>query len=168
MLTVLAKILKVLNSEDKPWQIAAAVVLAAYMGLTPLGALHNAVLLLLVLWLRVNLTLFLVSFVLFTAIAFAVDPLSNQLGLLLLNAPALQALWTSLYDSTVWRALAYNNSLVLGSFALASLLSVPLFFSVVFVVRNYRERIQQKLQQSRFMHLVKGSKLFSIYNSLHG
>ena len=50
MLAILAKLLKVLNSEQSPGQIAAAISFAAIIGLTPLLSLHNLIIALLVLW----------------------------------------------------------------------------------------------------------------------
>ncbi len=41
MLALLMKILKALNSEQSPGQLAAAVSFAAIIGLTPLLSLHN-------------------------------------------------------------------------------------------------------------------------------
>ncbi len=168
MLTVLAKLLKVLNSDDNPAQIAAAVVLAAFIGLSPLLSVHNALLLLLVLWLRVNLSLFLLSFLLFSGLAYALDPLSHQLGLALLQNASLEPLWTALYNIPLWRLLAFNNSLVLGSVALSALLALPLFFACVYAVRNYRERLRERVMNSRLGLMLKGSKLFGIYSSLNG
>lgn len=61
MLNFLAKLLKVLNSERSPGQLAAAVSLAAIIGMTPLYSLHNLFVLFLVLFFRVNLTVFFYS-----------------------------------------------------------------------------------------------------------
>ena len=171
MLSIIARILKVLNSETAPSQIAAAVILALFMGLSPLGSPHNLFLLLLVLVLRINLSLFLLSFALFSAIAWLVDPWAHSLGLWLLQVNALEALWTSMYNTGFWRFLAFNNTLVLGSLAMALILAVPLFFLVTFLVRNYRMHIMEMVQKSRLMMMLKGnkfgSKLFSAYNAIH-
>lgn len=166
MITLLAKLLKILNSDDNPSQIALAIVFAAIMGLTPLNSLHNVFILLLVLVVRVNITMFVLGLGLFTLVAYAFDPISHQLGLLLLQADALNALWTSLYQSSFWRLLSYNNTLVLGSLVLSLLLSPVIFFaSRVFIVQ-YRQRFMSWIEKSRVGLWFKGSKLISIYQTI--
>lgn len=171
MLGILARILKVLNSETAPAQIAAAVLLALFMGLSPLGSPHNLFLLLLVLVLRVNLSLFLVSLALFSGIAWLLDPLAHTLGLALLQAGALEGLWTTMYNTGFWRFLGFNNTLVMGQLVMALALAVPVFFGVTFLVRNYRDHMLEYIQKSRLMMMLKGnkwgSKFYAIYTSLN-
>lgn len=170
MLGILARILKVLNSETAPAQIAAAVLLGLIMGLSPLDAPHNLFLLLLVLLLRVNLSLFLLSLGLFSGLAWLLDPFAHGLGKALLEAGPLEGLWTSMYDSGFWRFLAFNNTLVLGQLITALVLAVPVYFAVTFIVRNYRERLRERIVNSRLMLMLKGNKwgrkFYSIYSSL--
>jgi uncharacterized protein (TIGR03546 family) len=170
VLNILARILKVLNSETAPAQIAAAVILALFMGLSPLGSPHNLFFLLMVLVLRVNLSLFIVSFGIFSGIAWLMDPWAHSLGLALLQAEALQGLWTAMYNNDFWRFLGFNNTLTLGSTVAALVLSVPLFFAVIWAVRNYREHVLEYVRRSRIMTALKGNKwgqrFYSIYSSL--
>ena len=65
MITLLAKLLKALNSDYSPSQIAVAICLGMIMGLTPLSAVHNVLILFLVLIVRVNVGIFLVSLTFF-------------------------------------------------------------------------------------------------------
>ena len=53
---LLAKLLKALNSDDSPWQLAFGVMLGMIMGLTPFWGLHSLLILFIVLFLRVNLS----------------------------------------------------------------------------------------------------------------
>jgi uncharacterized protein (TIGR03546 family) len=166
MITLLAKLIKTLNSDDNPSQIALAVVFASIMGLTPLNSLHNIFILLLVLVIRVNITMFVLALGVFTLFAYAFDPLSHQLGLLLLQADALEGLWTSLYQSSFWRLLSYNNTLVLGSLVLSLLLSPVIFFvSRIFIIQ-YRQRVMTWIQKSHIGLWFKSSKFISIYQTL--
>ena len=170
MLGILAQILKVLNSETSPAQIAAAVLLGLFMGLSPLGAPHNLFLLLLVLVLRVNLSLFLVSLALFSGIAWLLDPLAHSLGKVLLEAGMLEGLWTAMYNTGFWRLLGFNNTVLLGQVVIALLLAAPVFFAVTFIVRNYREHLKARIEKSRLMLALKsskwGSKFYALYSSM--
>lgn len=167
MLTAIAKLLKVLNSEDNPAQVALALVFALIMGLTPLMSPHNFLILLLVLVLRVNLSFFLLSFVFFSGLAYLLDPLSVGLGERILQAESLKALWTALYQSSFWRFMAYNNTLVMGSLCLSLILALPLYWAVIWAITNYREKLRAKMAQTRLMLFVKSTRLFSLYSSLN-
>ena len=166
MLSVIAKLLKVLNSDDNPAQVALAVVFALIMGLTPLMSPHNILILLLVLFIRVNLSFFLLSFALFSGLAYLLDPLSNQVGASILHNEGLQSLWTSLYQSSFWRVMAYNNTLVMGSVCLSLILALPIYWAVIWAITRYRDKIRAKIAQTRLMLFVKGTRLFSLYEKL--
>ena len=80
MLTIIAKIFKTLNSETDPFQISLALCFSMIAGLTPLWSLHNIVVLLLTLILRVNLATFLLGWAGFSGIAYLLDPLFHTSG----------------------------------------------------------------------------------------
>ena len=168
MFTIIAKLLKVLNSDDSPSQLALALCFAAVLGLTPLNSPHNIILLFFLLILRVNLSMFFLSWAAFTLFAYLLDPLSHMLGLMLLQAEPLQSLWQALYNSDIWRVLAFNNSLVLGSFMLSLVLCLPIFFMGKVFVTQYRNRLLKWISQSRLALWLKGGKLLTAYQALQG
>jgi len=163
MLTVLAKILKVLNSEQSPNQIAAAISLAAIVGLTPLLSLHNLLVFLVVLAFRVNLTMFLVAWPLFTILGLAIAPVAESVGMSLLQAPALQTFWESFYNTLIGRWSNFYFSGVLGSLLIAlvvALIGFPLF--KVLVV-NYRVSWLEKIEKYQIIKMLKASKFWQFY-----
>ncbi len=166
MLSVIAKLLKVLNSDDNPAQIALAVVFALVMGLTPLMSPHNILILLLVLFIRVNLSFFILSFVVFSGLAYLLDPLSNQLGAAVLHSEGLQTLWTGFYQSSFWRFMGYNNTLIMGSVCLSLIMAVPVYLAVIWAITQYRDKLRAKVAQSRLALLVKSTSLFKLYDAL--
>lgn len=168
MLTIIAKLLKALNSNANPSQLALAVCFALVIGFTPLSAPHNVLLIFLLLILRINLSLFLVSWGLFTLVAYLFDPLSNALGLALLNAEGLNGLWQTMYNNNVWRFLGFNNSLILGTTAVSLLLVIPLFFISRLIVIEYRDHILSWVQKSKVGLWLRGGKVYNIYQSLYG
>ena len=167
MLTLLAKLLKALNSEASPGQISLAFVLGMIMGFTPLWSAHNLLVLLLALVLRINLTGFILAFGVFSGLAYALDPLFIRLGEYLLTHADLQAFWSSLYVSDAWRVTRFNNTLVMGSLVSSLALALPAFFVFNFLIRQYRDRIFAWVQKSRLMQILKANKFYRIYNSLH-
>lgn len=166
MLTIIARIFKVLNSETEPVQISLALCLAMIAGLTPLWKLHNLVVLLLVLTLRVNLTTFIVAWLGFSGIAYLLDPLFHVIGLHLLTYDALEGVWTSLYSSTVWRLSNFNNSIVMGSLTVALALFVPVFILTRMVIDKYREHVLAWVMKSHIVKALKASKFYNAYQTV--
>lgn len=164
----IAKLLRILNSETDPSQIALGLCFALIMGLTPLMSLHNLVVLFLVLVLRVNLSIFILGFTVFSGVAYLIDPIASRLGLAVLTAPALQGIWTALYNTSIGRIENFNNTITMGSGVLAMLLFVPLYFLTVRIVVEYRERILEAIRRTKLMQILKASRLYDAYSRISG
>ncbi len=166
MLRLIARLLRVLNSETNPGQISLGFCFAMVAGLTPLMSLHNLVVFLLILILRVNLSAFLLGLGVFSGVAYLLDPLFHWYGLRILTAPSLEGLWTSLYNSTLWRLAWFNNTLVMGSMVFSLALFVPLYFLSNSLIRRYRAHVLAWIQKTRLMQIFKASKVYQLYQSL--
>lgn len=166
MFTLLAKCLKILNSETDPGQISLALCFAMAMGLSPLLSVYSLIILFVVLFIRVNLSAFLLGWALFSLIGYALDPLFHSLGLSILNSPFLERLFTVLYNIPVFRVMAFNNSLVMGSLVCSLILFIPSFLIFKRLIVRYRTDLLAWIEKIRLVQILKSSKLFSIYNSL--
>lgn len=168
MIELIAKTLKVLNSETDPRQISLAFCLAMVMAFTPLFSLHNLLVLLAALLLRVNLSTFSVSWIVLSAIAYALDPIFHHIGLALLTADGLNSMWTALYNTVWFRPARLNNSIVMGSLVVSLIGFIPTYFIVKALVRRYRDHLLAWVQKTRVMKLFKASKLYEIYQTVSG
>ncbi|MDY6842896.1 MAG: TIGR03546 family protein [Thermodesulfobacteriota bacterium] len=168
MLKMIAKLLKLLNSETDPYQISLAFGFSMIAGLTPLLSLHNLLLLFLILFLRVNLSSFIVGLIFFSGVAYLLDPFFNWFGLLILTMSSLEGFFTMLYNSTLWRFEGFNNSIVMGSLIFSLLFFVPLFLLTNMLIRKYREHIMVWIQKSRVMQAIKATKLYGFYHAIIG
>ena len=168
MLTLLAKLFKVLNAEAEPGQISAALCLSMFFAFMPFLTLQHLLLLLIVLVLRVNLTGFILGCLVFSAVAFLLDPLFHSLGMAVLSADALSGFWSMLYDSGLLRLTRFNNSIVMGGLVTALLLVLPLYFAANALIRRYRQHVMTWIQKTRIAQMVKGSRLYSVYQSISG
>lgn len=151
MIGSIIKLLKVLNSETGPWQLAFGVSLGMILGLTPMLSMHNVIVLLLVLWCRVNLSLFLLSFGVFSGIAYILDPVFHQTGFSVLNALSMIPLWTEWYNEALMRWTRFNNTVVMGSLVVSLLLFMPMTLLARLGVKYYRQRWQKRLENSPLM-----------------
>jgi uncharacterized protein (TIGR03546 family) len=167
-MSLLAKFLKVLNSNAEPLEISMGFCLAMIAGLTPFMSLHNMVVLFVVLVLKVNLSAFLLGLGLFSGIAYALDPLFHRIGLAVLTLPSLGNLWTSLYNSTLWRLEHFNNSIVMGSLLASLVLFIPFVLLGNMLIRKYRAHVLQWVMKSRFMQIMASSKFYRLYQSVSG
>lgn len=166
MLTLVAKCLKILNSESDPGQISLALCFAMVMGLSPLLSVYSLIVLFVVLFIRVNLSAFLLGWGLFALIGYALDPLFHSLGLSILTMPPLESLFTALYNMPVFRVMAFNNTLVMGSLVISLILFIPCFIIFKMLIIRYRKDLLAKLEKIKLFQILKASKLYSIYESL--
>ena len=137
-LKLIQQLVKALNSDGTPGQVAAGIALGAVFGLTPLMNLHNLVLFGLALILNVSMPGVFLGWTVFVPVGFALDPLFDAVGSRLLLAPGLQGLWTTLYNAPVVPFTNFNNTVVLGSFVVWLVAFVPLFFLARWGVAKYR------------------------------
>jgi uncharacterized protein (TIGR03546 family) len=167
-LKLLQQLVKALNSEGTPGQVAAGIALGAVLGLTPLMNLHNLVLFGLALILNVSMPGVFLGWMVFVPVGFALDPLFNALGAWLLGAAALQPLWTRLYNVPAMPFTNFNNTVVLGSFVVWVLAFVPLFFLARWGVDRYRARVLGRLKRLRVFQMVTASGWYTTYRKISG
>lgn len=166
MLTMIARLLKVLNSEAEPGQISLALCFAMIAGLTPFFSLHNLFILLIVLIIRVNISSFILGWMLFSGIAYLIDPLFHLIGFKVLTAKPLETLWTALYNITFFRLEKLNNSVVMGSLLFSFILFIPAFVFLKLAIIKYRNNLFEWVQKSRIIQALKASKLYAAYQAV--
>jgi len=152
-----------LHSEGTPGQLAAGIVLGAFLGLTPLFNLHNAVVFALLVLLNVSFAGGLLGWALFVPVGFLLDPLFDWIGHSLLLAPSLRGLWTSMYNMPIVPLTNFNNTVVLGSLVFALLAAVPLFLLLRWAVARYRVTVGERVRQSKFYKALTASKVYNVY-----
>jgi len=166
MLSMLAKFLKVLNSDASPGQVALGFAFALFVGLTPFFSLHNFIILLLVFVIRVNLSAFFLASAIFALMAYILDPISIAIGESLLTNPELTGTWTQMYQSDVWRAFKFNHTLLIGSVTLSAILFVPVLVIGIWFIKVYRDRLMKWFEKLKITKLVKASKFYKVYEKL--
>ena len=168
MLSIIARLLRVLNSGTEPGQISLSICLSMVAGLTPLFSPHNLPVLFIVLILKVNLSAFLLGLAFFSGIAYILDPLFHIMGLKILTASSLEGLWTTLYNSTFWRFTRFNNTIVMGSLVFSLLSFAPLYILSNFIIRRYREHVLEWVLKTRLMQAFTATRLYKLYSAYSG
>jgi len=166
MVRLLLKLFRVLNSETRPAQISLALCFAMVAGLTPLMSLHNLLVLLVVLVVRVNLSAFLLGLLVFSGLGLLLDPLFHPIGLAMLKAPALQEGWIALYNTAFGRLEHFNNTIVMGSLVVSLAAFVPLFVVANVLIQRYRDHLLAWVRKTRLVQALKATKLFRTYQAV--
>lgn len=166
MLQMLAKLLKVLNSEAEPGQLSLAFCFAMVAGFTPLLSLHNLLILFLILLLRVNLSAFILGLLFFTGFAYLLDPLFHKAGLAVLTAEPMKETFTTLYNNPYWRLTRFNNSIVAGSLLISAVLFIPFYFFFNLLIVKYRDYVLETIRKSKLMQFFKASKFYQVYEKV--
>ena len=166
MFTQILKFIRILSSETAPIQISAGFALAMIIGFTPLLSVHNLIILLMVLFFRVNLAAFLFGWTVFSGVAYLLDPVFQNLGQTILTQPDLSNVWTDMYNSSVWRLTRFNNTLVMGSLLVSLIAFIPMLLIGNFLINHYRHDVLKYMNNSRLFMVIKNSKLFSKFISL--
>src|SRR4030042_405892 len=116
MIQQIISLIRMLHSETDPRQISLGFALGMIPGLTPFMSLHNILVLLILLFVRANIGAAMLSWAVFSILAFALDPLFHRFGLFLLtDVGALQGLWTALYNAPLVPYTNFNNSVLMRS-----------------------------------------------------
>jgi uncharacterized protein (TIGR03546 family) len=168
MIELIARLVKVLNSETEPAQISLAACFAMIMGFTPLWSLHNALVLLLVLILRVNLSTFIVAWGMFSVLAFMLDPVFHSIGLAILTAKPLIPIWTACYNNIWLRLDNFNNTVTMGSLFVSLVLFGPLLLVLNYGIRHYRDHVLSWMKRTRIAQMLAASKFYQIYQAVSG
>jgi uncharacterized protein (TIGR03546 family) len=150
--------------ESSPLQVSLAILLGAFFAVTPLLTPQFALAFVVLCVVRLNLLATLLSYILFSLIAMPLQDLFGDIGRhLLVLTPTLRRLWAGLYHWPIFPFTAFNNTVVLGSGVVFTLISLPLFLTSYFLYRAYAPRVFLRIQQSRAGLSIRASLFFRRY-----
>jgi len=158
MIGPVIKLIRVLQSNTHPREIAAGGVLALFFGLTPLNHTHVIFLVLAFFLFRINraatvLLLPVVKLFFYLGLAEAADAAGYTL---LARWEFLAPFWGFLTNAPVLTYLDFNYTLVLGGCVLAAVLSAPVYFLIIRAVNVYRGSLGQRLNEWKITRWIKG------------
>lgn len=157
-------LVKALNSEGTPGQVAAGIAMGACLGLTPLINLHNLLVVLAILFFRVSVPGAMLGWMIFTPVGFMLDPLFDRLGYaMIMDAGALRDVWAAAYNTPILALANPTNTIVVGSFTSWLVLAVPIFFAARYGVARYRATLYARYKDHRFFRALRASKLYNTY-----
>jgi len=157
-------LVKALNSEGTPGQVAAGIAMGACLGLTPLLNLHNLMVVGAILFFRVSVPGATLGWLVFTPFGFLLDPVFDDLGSrLLLNMEVLRGFWGTAYNTPVVALANPTNTIVVGSLAGWVMLVVPIFFAARWAVGWYRRTVYDRYKDAKVFRALRASKVYNLY-----
>ena len=164
---ILSNFFKILRAGQTPRQIAAGFALGSIVGLSPVFTLQGLAVWLVILLLDVNLSAAIFSFTLFALAAFLVDPLFHQIGYtLLVQADSLRGMWTTLYNAPLAPLTRFYNTLVLGSFLSALVISPFVYVGMKKFVVAYRTHLVAKVERWKIYQIISKNGLVKWYRRI--
>ena len=159
MISTISKIFRLLSSDIEPNQLSLGITLGLVAGLSPVLSIQSVLVIILLISLRANVSIFVISFGLISLVAYLTDSLLIMIGLAILNVPDLNELFTNMYNIGLWRFLNFNNSVAMGSLAISVIAALPCYFVSKIMVIKYRSIVVEKFKQSAVFNYMQKSKL---------
>ncbi len=142
-----ARVVAALNSNRRPGEIAAGVSCAVLLALVPAGNLIWIVLFAALFFVKVNLSVALLTLAVLTPIAPLADPLLDAVGYRVLTAAPLQGLFIAWYNVPIAPLTGFNDTLVTGGVLGGVALWLPVYFAVRAFVQVYRNTLRARLAE---------------------
>jgi len=163
ILKFLQTLIKALNSDGTPGQVGAGMALGLCLGLTPIGSLHNLVIVAIAMLTTVSFPGFMLGWAVAVPVGFALDPVFDRVGMSLLLNDRLAPFLTWVVNTPVVAWSRLNNSIVIGSLVCWLVVVIPAAFVFKALVAKYREHVFARLEQMKVFQAIKASKLYQAY-----
>lgn len=159
--------LKILRAGQTPRQIAGGFALGAIVGMSPVLTLQGLFVWFIIFVLDVNLSAAFFAFACFKLFAYVFDPVFHSFGyLLLVDIASLHGLWTYLYNIPLAPLTRFYNTVVLGSFVVGIVFSVPIYFGMKRFVVAYRTHIHARVEKWKIYQILSRNSLVRWYQRI--
>lgn len=163
--------IKLLNSDKGSNQIAAGLACGLILGFAPFFSLQTILVIFLMFFFRIQIGAATLSAFFFAFGAYLLDPLFHRVGVMVLEAPSLQSLFTQLYNMPIVPYTKFYNSVSMGAGVVSLLLFPFAFLAGRVFVNQYRATVVAKFEQTKFWKAVKATsfyKWYAKYDELYG
>ncbi len=149
-------LMRALLAQSTPRQMSFGFALGMLIGIVPKGNLLAFAIGLVVASLRVNLGVVAGSALLFTLCSVPLDPVCDRVGAYVLSLPSLYGFWTQLYNTPVIPWTDFNNSIVMGSFLLGTVMIWPVHRLTLPAFERYSDYIAENARRFWLLRVLFG------------
>lgn len=161
IIKLLRNIVKILQTDISPNQIAYGFAFGLFLGLVP-GLLMKTLFFIIIMFLRVNVGASSVGGVIFGVLSFALDPLANKIGFLILNSSFLFSFWTYLYNLPIVPFTKFNNTVVMGNIFISIILFIPAVLAAKKFIPYYRTHYRDKVAKWKIMKVLTAGRISAL------
>jgi len=162
-ISIIRQFIQGLTSDTEPGQIGWGIALGFLIGLLPKATLTAQLLLVLLMALRINIPMALITVLLMTFVNPLMDKLTDPVGYYLLTSQALYPLWTKLYNTPIVPWTGFNNTVLMGGLVVGVVLMAPVYLAGRKFGVYYNAQLKEKLTNSRLAKALKTTWLLNWY-----
>lgn len=158
-------LLRLLHSENGTKSIAVGAAFGFILGLTPIMSLQGLLIVLILLFLRIQVGAALLSWLIFGFIPLLIPNLLDQIGHAILTSSLFVGLWTAMYQAPIVPLTQFNNTVVMGGFIFGVVFCPIVYYITLFLVKKYRVSLGAYFQNTKFIKVITGSKFYNWYST---
>lgn len=162
-ISLIRQFIQGLTSDTEPGQIGWGIALGFLIGLLPKATLTAQLLLVLLMALRINIPMALITVLLMAFVNPLTDKLTDPVGYYILTSQALYPLWTRLYNIPVVPWTGFNNTVLMGGLVVGIALMAPVYLAGMKFGVYYNAHLKEKLTNSRLAKALKATWLLNWY-----
>ena len=151
MISYIVKLLKALNTNSHPGEIAHAVAIGVLLGFMPKDNALWYLLFVLFLFVRVHKGAFLLTVLAASLLARLFDPLFDAIGYAVLTFSPLEPVYAALLDIPFVAFTKFNNTVVAGAVVSSLILYIPVYILIRILIKSWRTHLAPALARSKFM-----------------
>ena len=151
MISYIVKLLKALNTNSHPGEIAHAVAIGVLLGFMPKDNALWYLLFVLFLFVRVHKGAFLLTVLAASLLARLFDPLFDAIGYAVLTFSPLEPVYAALLDIPFVAFTKFNNTVVAGAVVSGLILYIPVYILIRILIKSWRTHLAPALARSKFM-----------------
>lgn len=151
MFSHILQFLKSLNSNSHPGEIANAVCIGLILGFLPKDNAFWYILMIFFLFVRINKASMLLFTLLFGLLAHNFDTQFHNLGYFILTKPSLTPVFSYLLDIPFVAFTKFNNTIVMGSFAVGIIGYIPMYIISRLFVKFWRAFLAPAVRKTKLV-----------------
>ena len=151
MISYIVKLLKALNTNSHPGEIAHAVAIGMLLGFMPKNNALWYLLFVFFLFVRVHKGALLLAVLAASLLARLFDPLFDAIGYAVLTFSPLESVYAALLDIPFVAFTKFNNTIVAGAVVSSLILYIPVYILMRILIKSWRTHLAPALARSKFM-----------------
>lgn len=172
MLKAIIGLIKSLNSNSHPGEIAHAVSIGVLLGLMPKDNALWYILFIFFAFVRINKAVYLLVILGMSLFAHTLDVYLDQIGYIVLTYEPAYPVYRFLLDIPFVAFTKFNNTVVMGSLVSGIILYIPVYIIARLLIKLWRSTIAPKIASSKlwsgFKNLPLIKKIFAISEEISG